>query len=78
LIFARPAFAGSARTASSHLYWASAAKPWPRRISGRRDNDEDVRDRNTKTAVPVEVVRVVPVAVGTARVPAIIDERTTA
>ena len=37
-----------------------------------------MRDRNTKADIPVEVVEIVPVAVGTARVPAIVDERTTA
>jgi hypothetical protein len=55
----------------------------PRRTSRNQfvfpaDENNDVRNYNTKTVVPVEVVRIVPVAIRTAGIPMIIVERAAA
>jgi hypothetical protein len=55
----------------------------PRRTSRNQfvflaGENNDVRNSNTKPVVPVEVVRVVPVAVRTAGIPMIVVERAAA
>jgi hypothetical protein len=67
--------AGSARALSGHLYN-------PRRrslsLSVILEKYKVVGKSNSKTVVPVPVFRVVPVAVGAARIPLIVVERTAA